>query len=132
MPHDVRINFVELKRNYAFFTEFFVSCIIFLLQKENFLSKAVPFRFENKILFQRSYLFASKTKFCFKIHIFLLRKQNSCFQNNFQVLFQIKWFIILTVLHRSVCQVGGDHLRVIASGQHNSFRRNVVAVASRW
>ena len=132
MPHDVRINFVELKRNCAFFTEFFVSYITFLLQKEIFLSKAVPFRFENKILFQRSYFFASKKKFCFKIRTFLLRKQNSCFQNNFQVLFQIKWFIILTVLPRSVCLVGGNYLRVIASGQHNSFRRNVVAVASRW
>ena len=45
---------------------------------------------------------------------------------------QIKFFIILLVFRRSVQQVCGAHIRVIASGQHSLFRRNVAAVASRW
>ena len=45
---------------------------------------------------------------------------------------QIKSFIILAVVRRSVLRVGGAHLRVIALGQHSSIRRNVAAVASHW
>ena len=45
---------------------------------------------------------------------------------------QIKSFIILAVLRRSVRRFYGAHLRVIAPGQHRSFWRNVAAVASRW
>ena len=44
----------------------------------------------------------------------------------------IKSFIILAALRRSVLRVCVVHLRVIASGQHSSFRRHVAAVASRW
>ena len=45
---------------------------------------------------------------------------------------KIKSFIILAVIRQSVQRVGGAHLRVIAPGQHSSFRRNVAAVASHW
>ena len=45
---------------------------------------------------------------------------------------QIKSFIILAILRRSVKRVCGAHLRVIGPGQHSSFWRNVAAVASRW
>ena len=56
-------------------------------------------------------------------------------KNKFTVInqqLQIKSFIILAGLRRSVQRVGGAHLRVNAPGQHSSFRRNVAAVASRW
>ena len=45
---------------------------------------------------------------------------------------QIKSFIVLAVIRRSVKRVGGAHLRVIAPGQHSFFRKNVAAVASSW
>ena len=46
--------------------------------------------------------------------------------------YQIKFFMILAVLRRSLQRVCRSHLRVIAPGKHSgSFRRNVVAVASR-
>ena len=44
---------------------------------------------------------------------------------------QIKLFIILPVLRRSVRRVGEAHLCVIAPGQHSSFRKNVAAVTRR-
>ena len=44
---------------------------------------------------------------------------------------QIKSFIILTVIRRSVLQVGEAHLRIIAPGQLSLFRINVAAMASR-
>ena len=44
---------------------------------------------------------------------------------------QIKSFIILAVLRRSDVTSCQAHRRVIASGQHSFFRRNVVAAASR-
>ena len=40
--------------------------------------------------------------------------------------------IILAGLRQSVYRVGKAHLRIIAPGQHSSFRRNVAEVASRW
>ena len=40
----------------------------------------------------------------------------------------IKSFVVLAVIRRSLQRVGGAHLRVIAPGQHSSFRRNVAAV----
>ena len=45
---------------------------------------------------------------------------------------QIKSFVILAVVRRSVQRVCGAHLLVIAPKQHSSFRRNVAEVASRW
>ena len=45
---------------------------------------------------------------------------------------QIKSFIMLALLCRSVKRVCGLNPRVIAPGQHSSFRRNVAVVSSRW
>ena len=45
---------------------------------------------------------------------------------------QIKSFVILAVVRRSVQRVCGAHLLVIAPGQHSSFPRNVAEVANRW
>ena len=45
---------------------------------------------------------------------------------------QIKSFIILTVLRRSVLRVFAARLRVIAPGHRSFFQENVTAVASRW
>ena len=44
---------------------------------------------------------------------------------------QIKFFIILPVLRRSVRRVGEAHLRVNSPGQHSSLRKNVEAVTRR-
>ena len=43
---------------------------------------------------------------------------------------QIKSFVILAVLRRSVYRVCRPHLRVIVPCQQSSFQRNVAAVAS--
>ena len=45
---------------------------------------------------------------------------------------QIKSFMILCVLRRSMQRVCGAHLRVIAPLQHSFFRRNVAMVVTRW
>ena len=39
---------------------------------------------------------------------------------------------MLVVIRRSVLRIVRANFRVIAPGQHNSFQRNVAAVASRW
>ena len=60
---------------------------------------------------------------------FLIPDLNTMF-NQKQI--RIKSFIILAVLRRSVQQVDGAHLPVIAPRQHSFFRRNVTAVPSHW
>ena len=45
---------------------------------------------------------------------------------------QLKSFVILAVLRRSVLRVYGAHLWFIALEQHSSFRRNVTPEASCW
>ena len=60
----------------------------------------------------------------------ILSCENSCNLKFF--FFQIKSFIILAVLRRSVQRICGAHLRIIAPGQHNFFRKNVAATASCW
>ena len=51
---------------------------------------------------------------------------------NNSIINQIKSFIILAVVRRSVQRVCRAHFRVIAPRQHRSYRRNVVAIPSRW
>ena len=46
--------------------------------------------------------------------------------------FQIKSFMMLAVLLQSIKRVCGALIRVTGPAQHSFFRRNVVAVASRW
>ena len=45
---------------------------------------------------------------------------------------QLKSFVILAVLRRSVLRVYGAHLWFIALEQHSSFRRNITPEASCW
>ena len=45
---------------------------------------------------------------------------------------QVKSFIILAVICRSMWRVGGAHLCIVAPGQHSFFWKNVAAAASRW
>ena len=52
--------------------------------------------------------------------------------NIYSFCIRIKSFILRAALRRSVSQVCGAHLRVIAPEQHGSFWKNVAVVASRW
>ena len=61
-----------------------------------------------------------------KVKISLFKIAVNLYQN------QIKYFITLAVLPKSVLRVCGAHFCVIASGQHCFFLRNVAAVAIRW
>ena len=84
----------------------------------------VRFNFEYRNWLLQAVLFGHSYFICFNLKV---RVIVFAFVN-----IQIKSFIILAVIHPSVQKVCGAYIRVTAPGQHSSFRRNVVAVASLW